>query len=126
MMGMFKTFALLLAGLVAGVAIMVVGQWPRTEVVYRSEQPATVTYEDDSVHHLGLLRKDPLFGERSHLVVVGRDPGFGYGHGVTIHTSLIDPGEEVAGTEWTAAGVRMRFTSGHELFVPARHFLHGR
>ncbi|MGI5268045.1 hypothetical protein ACQEUU_02705 [Nonomuraea sp. CA-218870] len=123
---MLKNLALLLAGLITGITIMVAGRWPQAEVVHRSEQPATVTYADDSAHHLGLIRRDTLFGDPSHLVVVGRDPGFGHGHWVDLHTSLIEPGEEVAGTEWTADGVRLRLTSGHELYVPARHFLGGR
>ncbi|GAA4516383.1 MULTISPECIES: hypothetical protein [Nonomuraea] len=123
---MVKNLSLLLAGLLAGVAIMLAGQWPRAEVVYRSEQPSTVTYEDDSAHHLGLIRRDTLFGDATHLLVVGRDPGFGYGHWVNVHTSVIDAGKEIAETAWTPEGVRVRFMSGHELFVPARYFLHGR
>lgn len=123
---MVKNLALLLAGLVAGIAVVVAGQWSRSEVVYRSEQPATVTYEDASVHHLGLIRTDSLFGRPSHVLVLGRDPGFGYGHRVQVHTSLFEPGREVAAAEWGTDGVRVRFEAGHEVFVPARHFLHGR
>lgn len=117
---MVKKLALLLAGLVAGVTLVVAGQWPVTEVVYRNEQPGDVTYTDNSAHHLGLLRKNSLFGGPEHQLVIGRDPGFGYGHMVSA------PGEEVAETEWTSDGVRVRFTSGHELFIPARYFTHGR
>jgi hypothetical protein len=32
----------------------------------------------------------------------------------------------VRATEWTAAGVRVRFTTGHEVFVPATLFIGGR
>jgi hypothetical protein len=117
---MVKNVALVLAGLVAGVTIMVAGLWPGTEVLYRNTQPDTVAYEDKSSHHLGLIRKDSLFGGPQHLIVVGRDPGFGYGH------MLGSPGEEVTDTTWTAEGVRVRFAGGHELFVPARWFMNGR
>ncbi|MFG1948232.1 hypothetical protein [Nonomuraea sp. NPDC048826] len=123
---MVKNVALLLAGLLAGVAIMVAGHWPQTEVVYRSEQPPSVTYDDGSTHHLGLIRRGSVFGDATHLLVVGRDPGLGYGHWVNVHTPFLAPGKEVEETEWTAEGVRVRFAGGHELFVPARHFQNGR
>lgn len=32
----------------------------------------------------------------------------------------------VDATEWTDEGVRVRFNSGHELFIPARLFEYGR
>src|SRR5690606_659248 len=117
---MVKKLALLLAGLVAGVTLVVAGQWPVTEVVYRNEQPDNVTYTDNSAHHLGLLRKNSLLSAPEHQLVICRSPGFGCGHVVSA------PGEEVAETEWTSGGVRGGFTSGHELYLPAQPFTHGR
>ncbi|GGQ29363.1 hypothetical protein [Streptosporangium pseudovulgare] len=108
-------------GMVLSVALAVAARWPRFEVVYRSDQPATVTYGDDSKHLLGLVRRSTLLGE-THLIVVGRDPGFSYGHLVGIETSA----GTVRTTEWTTAGVRVAFDTGHELFIPARYFIGGR
>ncbi|GAB2474147.1 hypothetical protein [Streptosporangium sandarakinum] len=108
-------------GMVLSVALSVAARWPRFEVVYRGEQPATVTYSDDSKHLLGLVRRRTLLGE-THLIVVGRDPSLSYGHLVDIETSA----DTVRTTEWTTAGVRVVFDTGHELFVPARYFIGGR
>src|SRR5690606_9159724 len=117
---MVKKLALLLAGLVAGVTLVVAGQWPVTEVVYRNEQPDNVTYTDNSAHHLGLLRKSSLFCGPEHQLVTCRVPGFGFAHTVGA------VGQELAGSDRSSDGVRVRFTSGHELFIPARYFTHGR
>ncbi|MGW7344558.1 hypothetical protein [Streptomyces sp. NPDC054854] len=41
----------------------------------------------------------------------------------------IDPvlgAKGIESTTWTESGVRVRFPTGHEIFVPARFFLFGR
>ncbi|MBB5084015.1 hypothetical protein [Nonomuraea endophytica] len=115
-----KGLGLVVLGIALGVALSVAARWPRSEVVYRGDQPATVAYTDDSKHVLALVRRSALLGE-SHQIVVGRDPSLSYGHRVDIETSA-----GVKTTEWTTAGVRVLFDSGHELFIPARFFIGGR
>lgn len=119
--GRLKGLGLVVLGIALGVALSVAAEWPQSEVVYRSDQPATVAYVDDSKHLLALVRKSALLRE-SHQIVVGRDPSFSYGHRVDIETSA----DSVKTTEWTTDGVRVLFDTGHELFVPARYFIGGR
>ncbi|MFI9561008.1 hypothetical protein [Nonomuraea endophytica] len=102
-------------------ALSVAAWWPQSEVVYRSDQPSTVAYADGSKHLLALVRKSALLRE-SHQIVVGRDPSHSYGHRVDIETSA----DSVKTTEWTTAGVRVLFDTGHELFIPTRYFIGGR
>ncbi|MBN6052239.1 hypothetical protein JYK22_09870, partial [Nonomuraea sp. RK-328] len=116
-----RGLGLVVLGVVLGVALSVAARWPRSEVVYRSDQPATVAYDDGSKHLLGLVRRSTVLGE-SHQVVVGRDPSLSYGHWVDIETSA----DSVRTTEWTSSGVRVIFDTGHELFIPARYFIGGR
>ncbi|MEU9837018.1 hypothetical protein AB0D67_36240 [Streptosporangium sp. NPDC048047] len=120
-----KSLGLIVLGAVLGailsVALFVAAWWPRFEVVYRSDQPTTVAYSDGSKHMVGLVRRSTLLGE-SHLIVAGRDPSFSYGHQVEIETSA----DSVRTVEWTTAGVRTVFDTGHELFIPARYFIGGR
>ncbi|MFI6316641.1 hypothetical protein ACIBG8_03940 [Nonomuraea sp. NPDC050556] len=116
-----KGLGLVVLGVVLGVVLSVGARWPRSEVVYRSDQPATVAYADGSRHVLALVRERALFGE-SHKIFAGRDPGISYGHWVDIETSATS----VKSTEWTSAGVRVLFDTGHELFIPARYFVGGR
>lgn len=116
-----KGVGLVVLGIALGVMLSVAVRWPRSEVVYRSDQPATVAYDDDSKHLLALVRQSALLGE-SHQVFVGRDPSLSYGHWVDIETSA----DSVKTTEWTTAGVRVLFNTGHELFIPVRYFIGGR
>jgi hypothetical protein len=76
----------------------------------------------DSVIRTG--ERTLLHGESYHLVI-GSDPSLSYGHRVDINATG-DGGFGVRAAEWTAAGVRIRFTTGHELFVPATMFIGGR
>jgi hypothetical protein len=116
-----KGLGLVVLGIALGVVLSVAVRWPRSEVVYRSDQPATVAYDDDSKHLLALIRRSAVLGE-SHQIFVGRDPSLSYGHWVDIETSA----DSVKTTEWTTAGVRVLFNTGHELFIPAKYFIGGR
>ncbi|MFI6481205.1 hypothetical protein ACIBH1_24965 [Nonomuraea sp. NPDC050663] len=116
-----KGLGYVVLGIVVGVALSVAARWPRSEVVYRSDQPPAVDYADGSEHALALVRESALLGE-SHQIVVGRDPGFSYGHRVDVDASF----GSVRMTEWTSAGVRVGFATGHEVFIPARYFIGGR
>jgi hypothetical protein len=99
----------------------------RFEHFDRKEQPTTITYADKSPHYVGVVaERSWLLGRVvEYSLYAGRDPGFGYGHFRAI---------DVAGTErpvlteavWEPGGVRARFTSGREVYIPARYFLHGR
>ncbi|MFD3698816.1 hypothetical protein ACFWUZ_22150 [Streptomyces sp. NPDC058646] len=117
-----------LLGGVAGVlltAVLLTVLWrPRTEVTYRSTAPSAVAYEDGSPHFLGLVHEHGLSGRHSYRMVIGRDSGLSYGHWVDVDPALGAQG--IASTTWTESGVRVRFPTGHEVFVPARFFLHGR
>jgi hypothetical protein len=112
-------------GMVVTVTASVVATWPRSTLVYCADQPATVRYPDGSRHRLGLFRDRPLLGGASYHLVIGRDPSLSYGHRMEIDGG---PGAAfgVRTTEWTTSGVRIGFTTGHELFVPAHLFVGGR
>ncbi|MEU1278151.1 hypothetical protein [Streptomyces sp. NPDC005805] len=111
-------------GILLTVVCTAVLWWPRSEVTFRNSAPASVAYEDESAHHLGLVHEHTLSGRSSYRLVIGRDPGLSYGHWVGVDSTTAAEGVEA--TTWTADGVRVRFATGHEVFVPARYFLHGR
>ncbi|MEU5811354.1 MULTISPECIES: hypothetical protein [unclassified Streptomyces] len=113
-----------MAGVLLTAALMTVLWWPRTDVTYRSSAPSSLVYEDGSPHFLGLVHRHSLSGRDSYKMMIGRDSGLSYGHWVDVDTALGSKGVE--STTWTESGVRVRFLTGHELFVPARFFLHGR
>ncbi|MER7209770.1 hypothetical protein ABT340_22125 [Streptosporangium sp. NPDC000239] len=116
-----RLLGVLLLGVAMGVALSLAASLPRSEVLHRDVQPATVAYDDGSAHLLALVRRSTLLGE-SHEIFVGRDPGLSYGHRVGLGAFAAS----VRTTEWTDAGVRVFFDTGHELFVPARSFVGGR
>ncbi|MGW1641334.1 hypothetical protein [Streptomyces lavendulae] len=113
-----------MAGVVLTAAVMTVLWWPRTEVTYRSDAPPAVVYADRVPHSLALVHSHSLSGRHSYKMVIGRENVTTYGHWVDIDTALGKDGIE--STTWTQAGVRVRFPTGHEVFVPDRFFLHGR
>ena len=98
----------------------------RNENLERREQPPAVRYTDGNTHYAGLVRERSLVlgRERSHWLYTGSDPGMGYGHFVRL--DLTGVRAEFEDVRWTREGVRVRFTSGHEIFVPARYFTGGR
>ncbi|MFJ7587557.1 hypothetical protein ACIQZO_09200 [Streptomyces sp. NPDC097617] len=98
--------------------------WPRTEVTYRDSAPAAVTYADRSPHFLSLTHEHTLSGRHSYRMLVGRGTGGTYGHWLDIDPAL--GAEGIESTTWTEAGLRVRFPTGHEVFVPARTFMFGR
>ncbi|MER6199484.1 hypothetical protein ABT234_19210 [Streptomyces sp. NPDC001586] len=112
------------AGMVLTAVFLTVVWWPRAEVTYRDSAPAAVAYEDGSPHFLGLVHRHTLSGRHSYKMVIGRDPGLSYGHWVDIDTAVAAKG--ITSVTWTESGARVHFTTGHEAFVPARFFLHGR
>lgn len=112
------------AGVVLTASVLTLLQWPWTDVVHRSRQSSTTAYGDGSQHHLGLKRQHTLSGQESYSLMIGRDPGLSYGHLLDVDAGLAAEGIEK--TEWTRAGVRIRFATGHTLFVPARSFTYGR
>ncbi|AHH21886.1 hypothetical protein NONO_c71250 [Nocardia nova SH22a] len=99
----------------------------RTSDLQRDTQPADVVYSDGSTHLAGVVEvRSWLF--RRHVeyqVYTGRDPSMSYGHFVRIGMTGVEP-PEFADVRWSGDGVRMRFRSGHELFVPAVEFVGGR
>ncbi|MFG2291816.1 hypothetical protein [Streptomyces sp. NPDC048603] len=106
------------------VTVMAALWWPRSEVTYRSSAPSSVVYDDGSPHFLTLVHRYDLAGRHSYEMVIGRSPGASYGHWVDVDTVLGAKG--IQSTTWTESGVRVRFPTGHEVFVPARSFLFGR
>src|SRR3569833_789573 len=113
------------AGIVLTVALCIVSAWPHSTLVDREAQPPPVRYQDGRAHHLGLYHERTLlFGESYHLVI-GSDPGLSNGHRVNIDTTAAGS-FGVRTAERTAAGKRVRFTTGHELFVPTTMFIGGR
>jgi DUF971 family protein len=112
-------------GITLTVSLFIVVAWPRSTLVHREDQPPTVRYQDGQVHHLGFYRERTLLHGESYRLVVGSDPSLSYGHRVDIGVTAAGS-FDVRATEWTAAGVRVRFTTGHEMFVPATSFIGGR
>ncbi|HEY8479857.1 MAG TPA: hypothetical protein VIL71_08525 [Spirillospora sp.] len=101
----------------------------RTEKVGALErQPATVTYEDDNTHYVGVIRRRSLALGRhgGYALYTGRDPEVRYGHFVRVGLGSDETRLIPRSVGWDRAGVRVVFTSGHELFVPARFYVGGR
>ncbi|MFG2873795.1 hypothetical protein ACGFYU_02025 [Streptomyces sp. NPDC048337] len=113
-----------MAGVLLTVVLLTVLWWPQREVTYRSSAPSSVAYDDKSPHSLGLVHEHTMSGRHSYRMVIGRDAGVSYGHWLDIDPTLGAKGIE--STTWTETGVRVRFPTGHEIFVPARSFLYGR
>jgi hypothetical protein len=112
-------------GIILTVTLFVVSAWPQSTLVHREDQPPTVRYQDGHTHHLGLYHERTLLHGESYHLVIGSDPSLSYGHRVDISATGVGS-FGVRAAEWTAAGVRIRFTTGHELFVPATMFIGGR
>ncbi|MEU9144072.1 hypothetical protein [Streptomyces sp. NPDC048349] len=105
-------------------AVLTALWWPRSEVVYRSTAPSSVAYGEDGPHHMGVVHEWTPSGRHSYRMVTGRYPAPSYGHWVDLDTTVAREGVETA--TWTESGLRLRFRTGHEVFVPARFFLGGR
>jgi hypothetical protein len=112
-------------GIMLAVSFFIVATWPQSTLVHREDQPLTVRYQDGRAHHLGLYRERTLLFGESYRLVVGSDPRLSYGHWVDINATA-SGSFGIRATEWTVAGLRIRFTTGHELFVPAALFIGGR
>ncbi|MFC5746663.1 hypothetical protein [Actinomadura rugatobispora] len=99
----------------------------RTTTLKQLQQPSTIQYPDESQHYIGLQEgRSLIFGRVvEHQIYAGRDSGLGYGHFVEIELPVGDR-PVLKDAVWEPAGVRARFASGHELFVPARSFMYGR
>ncbi|MFQ6226230.1 hypothetical protein [Nocardia sp. NPDC002869] len=108
------------------IAVFVDARVVRTEVVRTETRPVTVEY-DGATYYAGLLRRESLLLHRRlpDAIVVGRDPGMGYGHPVYFEI-LGNRDPELASAQWSPEGVSIRLDSGHEIFVPADAFTGGR
>ncbi len=125
--------AVVLAAVIGVVAVALC--WPRTTVVKVISQPPGVVYADGSVHVAVVKRvRAPIAAVQSaansrfvldrHEVVLGRDPGGGYGHRVSVEATGLDPAALTV--EWTPEGAWLAYPSGHRMFVPAKSFIGGR
>ncbi len=120
------------SGLVIGVLVTVLGlavlSTEGITVVRTAQQPASVTYSDGSPHYVAVKRYvsigAPLVGGTRYELWLGRDPQLNYGHSVAVDITGADP--EQFDADWTEQGVKVRFGSGHEIFVPAKAFIGGR
>lgn len=118
----------LIAVLVIGVALILADtQLSRWDKLQQFAQPAEVTYADGSTHYAGLLeRRSWVLGRHTEWeIYTGRYPEMGYGHFVSFDWSG-SARPVIRDAEWSPEGVRVRFESGHELFVPADAFTFGR
>jgi hypothetical protein len=101
---------------------------PRTSVVRRVEQPATVTYDDEATHWVVLVKRrsigQPVVGSTRYELRIGQDPDGGYAHGVDFDATGIEVTRFTVA--WDRQGVVVRFDSGHEVRVPAASFTGGR
>ncbi|MGW6729549.1 hypothetical protein ACWF9G_26910 [Nocardia sp. NPDC055029] len=95
-------------------------------VVDQNRQPDSVSYSDGSTHYVAIFEERTLLGrDRHHEIYSGRDPSLSYGHGVRVDFTGTDT-LKFAAVDWVPDGVRIRFDSGHELFIPAGKFIGGR
>ncbi|GAA3683870.1 hypothetical protein GCM10022224_055580 [Nonomuraea antimicrobica] len=123
-----RRLGLLAAGLVAGAVLcagaMIALTWPTQQTLYTDRQPATVAYDDESSHVVAFIRYHSLL-EDTYRLYAGRDPSLQYGHFIDVgFAGAAD--QPVISTQWTREGVRVRFGTGHELFIPAAAFVGGR
>ena len=119
-------YAVLLALLAA---VVLNGQLHRTRTLGDvARQPTSVRYEDDSVHYAGVIetRSWVLGRHRTYELRIGRDPGLSYGYFVRLGFGGPEQRPVIKTASWDREGVRVTFASGHEVFVPARHYLGGR
>jgi hypothetical protein len=105
---------------------LVDGELRHTTVLGRSTQPATVRYPDQLRYDLAVVKVQTFLirRDRPYELWTGRGPQPSYGH---VHSFQATKGSPViADVHWRPEGVRVRFTSGQELFVPAKSFMGGR
>jgi hypothetical protein len=106
---------------------------PDYETVSRSCQPADIDYESFDPYCVSVVIESRALQEddaaiwvaQEQFTLEGRDSG-GYGHRIE---HIYPPGLyqlEPTATEWTADGLTLTFTLGHELFIPADMFTGGR
>ncbi|MQY09822.1 hypothetical protein [Actinomadura macrotermitis] len=121
----------LVIGLVTATLLTTLALWADAQttdrkLIGKAVQPATIAYPDESVHYAGVFEaRTGVFGRhRPYELVVGHDPGLTYGH--LVELEVLDSRPVLAGADWRPEGVRLRFASGHEVFVPARAFMYGR
>jgi hypothetical protein len=126
---------LIIAAVCGAVLAVVALWWPRTTVLKVISQPPGVQYADDSAHVAVLKHvRAPIAALQfsnvgnpavdHYEVVLGRDPGGGYGHHIRIAATGADPADLTV--DWTTDGAWLVYRSGHRLFVPARFFIGGR
>ncbi|TDC70525.1 hypothetical protein E1200_05180 [Actinomadura sp. GC306] len=126
--GGYVAFAMLLALFVLDTS----GWLHRTEKLGDVErQPDSVTYEGphgaSGTHYVGVLHERSfVFGRhRAYQLFAGPEPDFGYGHFIDFDHGGGEP-PAIRSATWDAEGVRVTFTTGHEVFVPARAFVGSR
>ena len=105
--------------LVASVAVLT---WPRTTTV--KTMTATERYGEDGGHVAVLKHVHAPLGIDHWVVVMGRDPGGGYGHRVRLEATGVDPSS--VAVEWTQDDATLVYGTGHRVTVPARFFTGGR
>ncbi|MFI6520819.1 hypothetical protein ACIBF1_35055 [Spirillospora sp. NPDC050679] len=124
----------LITGLALGVLgttliVAVDGNLNDDTTVSRVEQPESNLYPDDGTYS-AILRKvnTPLLRRhRPYELWINRSGDPHYGHRVQIDG--LDPAGDkprITAADWRREGVRVSFTGGHEVFVPARWYLGGR
>ena len=108
--------------------VLVDGSFRHTDVVGEvKRQPASVRYYDGSTHYVALIhrRSEVLSRDQGYELYLGRYSSLSYGHFVEVGFTGPEP-PVVDSVTWLDEGVQVRFSSGHEFFVPARYFTGGR
>ncbi|TDD26094.1 hypothetical protein E1287_36625 [Actinomadura sp. KC06] len=86
------------------------------------EHGLRVTYYAGLIHD-----RSRVFGRhQSYDLYTGSRRDLSYGH--FVHLDSLEYGKPpvIESANWTEEGVRVTFTSGHEVFVPARYYVGGR
>ncbi|MGK5553839.1 hypothetical protein ACSNOI_19680 [Actinomadura kijaniata] len=124
---LFLAAGLAVGALGAFTLVGVDGQLRDTAVVSTAYQPAP-TYPDRARYSASVVRVETwlLRRDRPYELWIARGPEPAYGHRVTIGELGYGERPRIASADWRRDGVRVRFTTGHEVGVPADKFLGGR
>ncbi|MEO3828164.1 hypothetical protein [Actinomadura sp. B10D3] len=121
--------AVLLVLLVLTAAVILDRLLGRTSVVGGvQQQPASVKYQDGRTHYAAVTHTRSWVFDRhvNYRLYTGSDPSLHYGYFVRLGFGMPEQRPVIKAVKWDDRGVRVTFASGHEVFVPARHFVGGR
>ena len=120
-----------MAGFLSCAVLLLAVNWPFHQLVEKSAQPDAVSYvgsSNEGRHAVNVRRVQTAwstfgFGSDRCEALLGRSSDSGYGYYVELPVSACDEGVAI---RWGEGGVRLKPTTGYEVFVPKDAFLGGR